>query len=75
MVPFVLGPVLAIAEEASAEEFREYILPGLKPVLRIADPVQITLVFLQRMDLLVNKCPAGDVREYVLPVIYRAIEK
>ncbi|CAG0912808.1 unnamed protein product [Notodromas monacha] len=74
MIPFVLGPVLVVAEEASAEEFREYILPGLKPVLRIADPVQITLIFLQRMELLLSKTPAGDVREYLLPVIYRAIE-
>ncbi len=47
MVPFVLPSVLAIAEEASAKDFVSHILPSLKTVMHITDPIQVFfLVFL-----------------------------
>ena len=41
MVPFVLPSVLAIAEEASAKDFVAFILPQLKPVMKLTDPIQV----------------------------------
>jgi hypothetical protein len=41
MVPFVLPVVLQIAEEASSPDFVQYILPDLKPVMKLTDPIQV----------------------------------
>ncbi len=41
MVPFVLPSVLQIAEEASKEDFVQHVLPELKPVMKITDPIQV----------------------------------
>jgi len=74
MVPFVLPSALQIAEQASNEDFVRHILPSLKPVMKIMEPIQILLVFMQRMDLLLEKTPAEDVKTDVLPMVYRALE-
>lgn len=41
MVPFVLPSVLQVSENGTPEEFREHILPNLKPVLTLEDPPQV----------------------------------
>jgi hypothetical protein len=41
MVPFVLPAVLMVAEEASKNDYVLYILPELKHVMKITDPVQV----------------------------------
>ena len=46
MVPFVLPAVLMIAEEASAPDFVQHVLPELKPVMKITDPIQVLTNFL-----------------------------
>ncbi len=73
-VPFVLPAVLQIAEEASKQDFVQYVLPELRPVMKITDPVQVLLIFMQRMELLLSKTPPADVKSDVLPMIYRALE-
>ena len=35
---------------------------------------QITLLFLQHMNLLLSKTPQNDIRNHVLPMVYRALE-
>lgn len=42
--------------------------------MKIQEPVQILLIFMQRMELLLQKTPAEDVKSDVLPMIYRALE-
>lgn len=74
MIPFVLPNVLLIAEDATKEEFRRLILPGLKPVFKIQEPVQILLVFLQKMELLLTKTPAQDIKDNILPMLFGALE-
>lgn len=44
MVPFVLPVVLQISEEASGPDFVQYILPELKPVMKLTDPIQVNLL-------------------------------
>ncbi|KAL4658400.1 SCY1-like protein 2 isoform X3 [Arapaima gigas] len=74
MVPFVLPNVLLIAEECTKEEYQRLILPELTPVFRQQEPVQILLIFLQKMDLLLTKTPPEDIKNSVLPMVYRALE-
>ncbi|XP_053572975.1 SCY1-like protein 2 [Bombina bombina] len=74
MVPFVLPNVLLIAEECTKEEYVKLILPDLRPVFKQQEPVQILLIFLQKMDLLLTKTPSDDIKNSVLPMVYRALE-
>ncbi|XP_063783909.1 SCY1-like protein 2 isoform X2 [Pseudophryne corroboree] len=74
MVPFVLPNVLLVAEECTKEEYAKLILPDLGPVFRQQEPIQILLIFLQKMDLLLTKTPADEIKNSVLPMVYRALE-
>uniref|UniRef100_A0A3B4DDP3 Protein kinase domain-containing protein n=1 Tax=Pygocentrus nattereri TaxID=42514 RepID=A0A3B4DDP3_PYGNA len=74
MVPFVLPNVLLIAEECTKEEYVRLILPDLTPVFKQQEPIQILLIFLQKMDLLLTKTPPEDIKNCVLPMVYRALE-
>ncbi|XP_059616909.1 SCY1-like protein 2 [Phlebotomus argentipes] len=74
MVPFVLPNVLLIAENCTENEYKRHILPPLKAVMKIQEPIQILLIFLQKMDLLLKLTPADDVKTDVLPMLYRALE-
>ncbi|XP_047245875.1 SCY1-like protein 2 isoform X1 [Girardinichthys multiradiatus] len=78
MVPFVLPNVLLIAEECTKEEYVRLILPDLTPVFKQQEPLQasnmILLIFLQKMDLLLTKTPPDDIKNSVLPMVYRALE-
>jgi len=40
----------------------------------LMEPIQILLIFMQRMELLLEKTPPEDVRSDVLPMVYRALE-
>lgn len=74
MVPFILPNVLLIAEDCTKEEYVSLILPDLTPVFKQQEPVQILLIFLQKMDLLLTKTPPEDIKNSVLPMVYRALE-
>ncbi|XP_067000807.2 SCY1-like protein 2 [Anabrus simplex] len=74
MVPFVLPNVLLIAENCSKEEFYQHILPHLKPVMKMQDPIQILLIFMQKMELLLKLTPPEEIKTDVLPMLYRALE-
>ena len=76
--------------QASKADYVEHVLPSLKPVMKMMEPIQILLIFMQvsfttslhnsthflhqRMELLLEKTPAEDVRSDVLPMVYRALE-
>ena len=51
MVPFVLPSVLTIAEEASQKDFVNFILPSLKPVLKLTDPIQVSFNYLKNGNI------------------------
>jgi SCY1-like protein 2 len=74
MIPFVLPNVLLIAENSTGQEFTKHVLPHLKKVMKITEPIQILLIFMQKMDLLLKLTPAEDVKTDVLPMLYRALE-
>ncbi|KAH8362929.1 hypothetical protein KR084_003173 [Drosophila pseudotakahashii] len=74
MIPFVLPNVLLIAEMSSQREYCDHILPHLKPIFKLTDPIQILLIFMQKMDLLLKLTPAEEVKQSVLPLLYRSLE-
>ncbi|KAL7023868.1 hypothetical protein ACKWTF_012821 [Chironomus riparius] len=74
MIPFVLPNVLLIAENCNNQEYVKHVLVHLKPVMKITEPIQILLIFMQKMDLLLKLTPAEDVKTDVLPMLYRALE-
>lgn len=74
MIPFVLPNVLLIAEQCTNQEYVKNVLHHLKPVMKISEPIQILLIFMQKMDLLLKLTPAEDVKTDVLPMLYRALE-
>ncbi|KXJ26994.1 SCY1-like protein 2 [Exaiptasia diaphana] len=74
LVPFVLPNVLLITEDCTAEEYTKLVLPELKPVFKIQEPVQVTIIFLKKLDLLLSKTPHDSIRDDVLPMVFRALE-
>lgn len=41
MIPFVLPNILDIAQECTNKEYIQHILPNIKPVMKLIDPVQV----------------------------------
>ncbi|KDR18011.1 hypothetical protein L798_07802, partial [Zootermopsis nevadensis] len=74
MVPFVLPNILLVTQNCSKEEYSQHILPHLKPVMKMQDPIQILLIFMQKMELLLKLTPAEEIKTDVLPMLYRALE-
>jgi SCY1-like protein 2 len=74
MIPFVLPNVLQICESCTEKEYETEVWPHLKPVMKITDPIQILLIFMQKMDLLLKLTRPDDVKSDVLPLLYRALE-
>lgn len=42
MVPFVLPVILLVAERSSKEEFVEHIMPHLRHIMKLTEPVQVS---------------------------------
>uniref|UniRef100_A0AC34FWP8 Uncharacterized protein n=1 Tax=Panagrolaimus sp. ES5 TaxID=591445 RepID=A0AC34FWP8_9BILA len=78
LIPFILPSIFIIAENASNEEFSKIVFPPLIPVFSMTNPYQtelfqIVLILLQKMSLFLQKTPEGDIKRYVLPLVYGAI--
>ncbi|UJR28491.1 hypothetical protein I4U23_009729 [Adineta vaga] len=84
MVPFVLPNMFLIAEKASNEEYQKYIFPKLKQVFKIQKPpqgsgtsgavMQTLLILMRNMKLMLTKTPPEDIKQYILPVVYNALD-
>nr|CAH8852666.1 unnamed protein product [Trichobilharzia regenti] len=74
MVPFILPAVLQIMDTVSQEEFIQYMLPRLIPVMTMKEPIQIILIFLQNLHILSAKFPIKEFRNYVLPMLQLALD-
>uniref|UniRef100_A0A7E4V891 Protein kinase domain-containing protein n=1 Tax=Panagrellus redivivus TaxID=6233 RepID=A0A7E4V891_PANRE len=73
LIPFILPSIFIIAEQAKDDEFSKIIFPQLIPIFSMTNPYQIVLLLLQKMTLFLQKTPEGDIKRYVLPLIYGAI--
>lgn len=45
MVPFILPAVLQILDLVTQDEFIQYMLPRLIPVMSMKEPIQVSLYF------------------------------
>ncbi|VDK70874.1 unnamed protein product [Onchocerca ochengi] len=73
LVPFILPSVFHIAGTTNNDEFAAVILPQLIPIFTLERPYQILLLFLQNMDLLLEKTNDEAARKYLLPLICNAL--
>nr|XP_039251440.1 SCY1-like protein 2 isoform X1 [Styela clava]XP_039251442.1 SCY1-like protein 2 isoform X1 [Styela clava] len=73
MLPFVLPNVLAIAEDCDEKEFRTLVFPALLPIFKVQSPIQVLLIFLQKMDLLLKKTSKEMAQAHLLPMICNAL--
>ncbi|XP_014227609.1 SCY1-like protein 2 [Trichogramma pretiosum] len=74
MIPFLLPSILQVMEECTTEEFNERVLPMLKQIIVIEEPPQISLLLLQKMELLLKWCSPDIVKNYILPMMTRALD-
>ncbi|VDN94567.1 unnamed protein product [Brugia pahangi] len=73
LIPFILPSIFHITATANSDEFTAAILPQLIPIFTLDRPYQILLMFLQNMDLLLQKTSEEDARKYLLPLICNAL--
>lgn len=52
MIPFVLPNILDIAQESNNKEFIQHILPHIKPVMKLTDPIQVSCIDNTKLGLL-----------------------
>ncbi|OXU18956.1 hypothetical protein TSAR_000013, partial [Trichomalopsis sarcophagae] len=74
MIPFLLPSILQVMEDCTTEEFNERVLPMLKQILVIEEPPQISLLLLQRIELLLKWCSPDIVKNFVVPMMTRALD-
>ncbi|KAJ8956503.1 hypothetical protein NQ318_019221 [Aromia moschata] len=74
MVPFILPSIFDIAQDCTQKEYCLHILPHIKPLMKLMEPIQILLIMLQRMELLLKLTPAQDIQQHVLPMLYRGLD-
>ncbi|XP_062616324.1 SCY1-like protein 2 isoform X2 [Saccostrea cucullata] len=74
MVPFTLPSLLLMADQATDTEYRSVIFPALIPLLRIKEPIQVSLIFMQNMKLLLKKTPKNEITSHILPMIHQSLE-
>lgn len=78
MVPFVLPNYLLILKEIDDEkEFVEYCLPHLNAVFQMKEPIQISIILMQNIELLLLKCKKNQetIKNYILPMICRCFDQ
>ena len=74
MVLFVLPNILFIAEKCSKEEYIAKVLPHMREVFLMPEPIQIIYICVQKMDVLLAKTPIEDVRSHLFPMLYRSLD-
>ena len=74
LIPFILPNIFHIGTDLESQDFQSFIFPGLKPILTINDPPQISLIVIQNLHLLISKSKLEDAKLFVMPVLFRSLE-
>ena len=76
MVPFVLPNYFLIVEEMEDGEFISVCLPQLQGVFQMKEPIQISMILMQKVELVIKKCKKNQevVKNQILPMICRCFE-
>ncbi|XP_068627265.1 SCY1-like protein 2 [Battus philenor] len=70
----VLQPIIWLTNEATADEFANYVLPTLKTLMSSPKTVQASVTILENLHLILKKCQAEDVHSHILPVLFEALD-
>ncbi|KAG0225610.1 hypothetical protein BGW42_004218 [Actinomortierella wolfii] len=74
LLPFTLPNVFYIAEKMTPREFEVKVLPSLKPIFLVREPMQNLLTLLEKIDMLQQKVGGAVFKEDVMPLVYCALE-
>lgn len=78
MVPFVLPNYLLILKDIDDEkEFTDYCLPHLNSVFQLKEPIQVSIILMQNIELILLKCKKNQetIKNYILPMICRCFDQ
>ena len=78
MTVFVLPNYLLILKEIDDEkEFTDYCLPQLNQVFKMKEPIQVSIILMQNIELLLLKCKKNQetIRNYILPMVCRCFDQ
>lgn len=56
------------------KEFEEKVLPSLKPIFLVREPMQNLLTLLEKIELLHQKASGAVFKEDIMPLVYCALE-
>ncbi|KAK3813167.1 MAG: kinase-like domain-containing protein [Benniella sp.] len=74
LLPYTLPNVFYIIEKMTPKEFEERVLPVLKPIFLVREPMQNLLTLLEKIELLHQKASGTVFKEDIMPLVYVALE-
>ncbi|KAG0042767.1 hypothetical protein BGZ83_012204 [Gryganskiella cystojenkinii] len=74
LLPYTLPNVFYIIQKMTPKEFEEKVLPALKPIFLVREPVQNLLTLLEKIELLQQKAGGAVFKEDIMPLVYCALE-
>ncbi|GJJ69431.1 SCY1-like protein 2 [Entomortierella parvispora] len=74
LLPYTLPNVFYIIQKMTPKEFEEKVLPSLKPIFLVREPMQNLLTLLEKIELLQQKAGGAVFKEDVMPLVYCALE-
>ncbi|KAG0338634.1 hypothetical protein BG004_007150 [Podila humilis] len=74
LLPYTLPNVFFIIQKMTPKEFEEKVLPSLKPIFLVREPMQNLLTLLEKIELLQQKAGGQVFKEDIMPLVYCALE-
>ncbi|KAF9899113.1 hypothetical protein BX616_003270, partial [Lobosporangium transversale] len=74
LLPYTLPNVFYIVQKMTPKEFEERVLPSLKPIFLVREPMQNLLTLLEKIELLHQKASGQVFKEEIMPLVYCALE-
>ncbi|KAG0352623.1 hypothetical protein BG005_007942 [Podila minutissima] len=74
LLPYTLPNVFFIIQKMTPKEFEEKVLPSLKPIFLVREPMQNLLTLLEKIELLQQKAGGAVFKEDIMPLVYCALE-
>ncbi|KAG0369887.1 hypothetical protein BGZ54_008539 [Gamsiella multidivaricata] len=74
LLPYTLPNVFYIIQKMTPKEFEEKVLPSLKPIFLVREPMQNLLTLLEKIELLHEKASGAVFKEDIMPLVYCALE-
>jgi len=75
MTMYTLPPIMQIADRVEKQVLQQQIWPSLKAYLVMDDPPQLLFLHLKHIKTLLVKLSQNDIRDHVIPLLCRGLEK